>query len=68
MDYEMSFFSQMGSLDGQTVETMYNSFSRMYNYVSGLTSEDFSKDCEAYLLDAGITEEEIAKIRDILTK
>lgn len=68
MDYETSFFSQMGSLDGQTVEHMYNSFKQMYNYVAGMTREDFSKDCEAYLLGAGITEEEIASIRKILTK
>ena len=58
----------MGSLDGQTVEHMYNSFKQMYNYVAGMTRENFAKDCEAYLLGAGITEEEIASIRKILTK
>jgi len=68
MDYEMSFFSQMGSLDGQTAAYMLEAFSNMYNYIAGQSKGDFAEDCETYLLDAGVTAEEIEKIRSILTK
>ena len=68
MDYEMSFFSEMGSLDGQTVDRMMSVFTSICQYISLQTRVDFKEDCEKYLLDAGVTAEEIASIRSILTK
>ena len=67
IDYETSFLSKMGSLDGQTAEHMQKMFSKTYDYVSTYAKEDFSLACETYLLQAGVTAEEIAAIRKILT-
>ncbi len=67
IDYETSFLSKMGSLDGQTAAYMQTMFSKTYDYVSTYAKDDFSLACETYLLQAGVRAEEIALIRKILT-
>lgn len=67
LDYEVSFLSKMGSLDGQTAGYMQTMFSKMYDYVASYESSNFSLACESYLLQAGLTLEEIAQIRQLLT-
>jgi len=66
VDYETSFLSKMGSLDGQTAEYMQRMFSATYDYIFSYAPDDFSLACESYLLKAGITAEEISTIRQLL--
>ena len=66
MDYELSFFSKMGSLDKQTVGSMLGMFQKMYAYLQTYSKESFAQACENYLLSAGVTQEEISTIRSLL--
>lgn len=66
VDYETSFLSKMGSLDGQTATYMEKMFSKTYDYVAGYAKDDFALACENYLLEAGLTADEITRIREIL--
>ena len=67
VDYETSFLSKMGSLDGQTAGFMQQIFSKTCDYLSTYAPNDFSLACEKYLLNAGMEPEEIETIRKILT-
>ena len=67
IDYETSFLSKMGSLDGQTAGKMQEIFSRTYDYMATHQQDNFALACETYLLQAGVTAEEIANIRKLLT-
>ena len=68
MDYELSFMSVMGNLDGQSPSNMVggafaNLYSYMINYVKGGT---LAQNTEKFMLDIGITQAEIDTIRSIM--
>ena len=71
MDYEISFFSVKGCADNQTPSNMVgNNFGSMYNYLKnykpGITS--MKQQVEQFMLDIGITQDEIDSIRNILVE
>ncbi len=67
MDYEASFFSTMGCLDGQTPQAMVGvQFASLMEYLNGYGADTLAKNTEAFMLDLGATKEEIASIRSIL--
>jgi hypothetical protein len=68
MDYELTFMSVMGNLDGQTPSNMVGSaFADLYyymkNYVKGNT---LAQNAEKFMLDIGITQAEIDSIKSIM--
>ncbi len=68
MDYELSFMSVMGNLDGQSPSNMVggafaNLCYYMKNYVKGGT---LAQNTEKFMLDIGITQAEIDTIRSIM--
>lgn len=76
MDYETSFFSERGCCDfagdnpKSRVMHMVDSLTTVYNYIDlygeGEENLPFSVNCEKYLMDIGVTAEEIASIRSLL--
>ncbi len=68
MDYQLSFFSSKGCQDGAAADYMLNTnMLNAYNSISRYSpKETFSEDVEAFMLDIGVTEEEIASIKSIL--
>ena len=69
MDYEMSFFSVMGSDDsGTPAKKVGEDFQSLYDYISDYSeSEVLSEDIEAFMKEyLGITDEEISSIRNTL--
>ncbi len=69
MDYELSFFSYRGCLDGADPTYMVSSaFLGAYLYVARYLDggKSFAENCEAYLLDVGLTQAEIDEIRRIM--
>lgn len=71
LDYELSFMSQAGCndfKDGITPSTfLYSHFWSLYTYIDNYEGgETFAEKTESFLLDVGITEEEILEIRSIL--
>lgn len=67
MDYELSVFSVTGTLDNASIEALRNNIQATYNYLSNTYEGDsFAEKVENYLLDCGITAEEIQTLRDIL--
>ena len=63
-DYEISMMSKTGKLDGQSATYMVGSaFRGLYNYIQYYTSGTLAEKTEKYMLDLGITAEEIAAIR-----
>lgn len=70
-DYELSFFSTMGCLDGQSPTLMVGStFEGLYKYIKNYkalsSTYSYADKTEKFLLDIGITQEEIDSIRSIL--
>jgi len=71
MDYEMSFFSVVGSDDTGTPATKVGGdLQSLYDYIAGYSeSEVLSEDIEAFMTKyLGITDEEIASIRSTLVE
>ncbi len=69
IDYEMSFFSLRGCMDGANVSLMVSFFTNAVNYIQnnfGTENDSFARKCELFLLHVGVTEQEIASIRHIL--
>ena len=68
LDYELSLFSAAGCSDNTPVNTLfYTYFWPTYNYINqNYEGDSASEKCEAFLLDAGVTAEEIASIRSLL--
>lgn len=67
MDYELSFFSYRGTLDGADLNHMMSVFKAAYNYVATFGgAETPVQGCENYLKVIGVTEEEIASIRSLM--
>ncbi len=67
-DYELSLFSASGCSDNTPVNTLfYTYFWPTYNYINqNYEGDTAAKRCEEYLLDVGVTAEEIASIRSLL--
>lgn len=70
-DYEASFFSTMGCLDGASVENMVeNIFTNLYYYIKNYkalpSTYTLAQKTERFMLDIGITQDEIDSIRSIL--
>ena len=65
-DYEISLMSKSGTGDNPTAAHMVGTaFGRMYNYVRNFRYTDsLAKSAEIYMLSLGITEEEIAAIKN----
>ena len=64
MDYEMSFLTSRTFYDTASPQTMFDAFETTYtNILVYDDSRTFAESCEAYLLDIGVTAEEIAAIR-----
>ncbi len=68
MDYELSVFSVTGTLDNASIEGIRNNIRSTYTYIAGYEGEDFSEKTENYLLDIGITPEEIESIKSLLSE
>ncbi len=70
LDYEMSFFSESGCLDGASVEQMTRNLSTTMSYLfrNSETTGTFKNACEAYLLQIGLTQSEIDAIRQNMIK
>lgn len=68
LDYELSFLSRTGSMDGATARTlMSGAFDGLYSGLQSCAPEGtFAEACEAYLLSIGVTQDEIDSIRTIL--
>lgn len=68
MDYQLSFFSSKGCQDNAAADYMLNTnMLNTYKLLSNYSEkETFSEDVEAFMLDIGVTEEEIASIKNIL--
>lgn len=67
MDYELSFFSEVGCADNQTPAYMVGSvFTALYNYIKDYGKGTVQENTEKFMLDIGITQDEIDAIRDIL--
>ncbi len=67
MDYEASFFSTVGCLDGQTPNNMVSgAFSGLMTYMKNYGDGTLSKNTEKFMLDLGITQAEIDSIRSTL--
>ncbi len=70
-DYESSFFSTMGCLDGTSPEYLVDKvFTDLYYYIKDYKSlpstYTLAQKTERFMLDIGITQEEIDSIRSIL--
>ncbi|MBR4073644.1 MAG: hypothetical protein IKK24_06850, partial [Clostridia bacterium] len=61
-----SFFSQMGTLDNQPLENMYPTFDATYKAMENYGSGSLSENIHQYMLDIGVTAEEIASIKNIM--
>ena len=67
MDYEMSFFSQVGCADNQTPAHMVGmAFDGLYKYMKNYGKGTLQENTEQFMLDIGITQEEIDSIRNSL--
>ena len=63
-DYEISMMSTTGRLDGQNAIYMVGTaFTRLYNYIDNYSYGTLAQSTEQFMLDIGITAEEIAAIR-----
>lgn len=71
-DYEVSFFSEGGCKDSSSPEVMYTHISALYDFLSTYKNEDKKKspaECaQMFLLDIGVTQEEIDSIKKIMRK
>ena len=72
MDYEVSFMSVKGCADNQTPRYMVGDgvFGGLYNYINSYEGMEgtLAEKTEAYMLDLGITQDEIDSIRRILVE
>ena len=68
MDYEASFFSRVGRLDNQTASYMVNTpFQGLYTYIRKYApKKTLAEATEMFMLEIGITQDEIDSIRNIL--
>lgn len=67
LDYEFSFLSVTGNLDGQTAKNMMSTFDYMYDNVKAYAPDGtMAEATEAFMLSIGVTQEEIDSIRAIL--
>lgn len=69
IDYEMSFFSSRGCVDGAKPRDMVATFINTRRYLETYDSDkslSFAQQCEKYLLDIGVTQAEIDAIREIM--
>lgn len=67
MDYELSFMSKMGNLDGQNPTNMVgNAFTNLYNHIKNYGKGTLAENTEKFMLDIGITQAEIDAIRVIM--
>ena len=67
MDYELSVFSVTGTQDNANPTATKNNILATYNYINqNYEGEYFADKTENYLLDIGITADEIQTIKDLL--
>ena len=68
MDYEASFFSRLGVADNQTPGHMSKTvFQGLYNYIRAKApKKSLAEATELFMLEIGITQDEIDSIRNIL--
>jgi hypothetical protein len=67
MDYELSFMSVMGNLDGQTPRSIVGgAFTTLYNYMKNYAKGTLAQNAEKFMLDIGITQAEIDSIKSIM--
>ena len=67
MEYELSAFSFWGSYGGDFNNSLRNSIHNTYLYISNnYEGDSFSEKVEDFLLDIGVTADEIASIKSIM--
>ena len=67
MDYELSFFSEVGNADNQKPTYMVGTaFNALYSYIKSYASGSLKENTEQFMLDIGITQDDIDSIRNIL--
>ena len=64
-DYELSMMSKKGKTDGQTAQSIVGgAFTTLYNFIKNYNNADTLSDgARMYMIDLGITEEEIEAIK-----
>ena len=65
-DYETSFFSEMGCLDGQSAVGMMTQIKVLHDYLAQYGTGTLAQNTEKFMLDIGVTQAEIDSIRSIL--
>jgi len=66
MDYEASFFSERGCNGGISPIERLRHFTSILTYVERYKKDTLAENVEAFMLDIGITADEIASIRSIM--
>ena len=66
MDYELSVFSVTGTLDNASISAIRSNIQATYDYIKTFKGNSYAEKTENYLLEIGITPEEIQAIRDLL--
>ena len=66
MDYELSVFSVTGTLDNASVQGIKSNITATFDYIKTFPGSGIAEKTENYLLEIGITPEEIQAIKDIL--
>ena len=67
MSYEMSFFSQIAGVENETTYLQFkNNLKALYEKFENYSDGTFRENIEQYLLDIGVTANEIAAIRAIM--
>lgn len=67
-DYEMSFFSASGCLDGATNERMNGGIVSVYDYLRTYANGSIAENAAQYLKDIGVSATDLSAVKRIMTK
>ena len=67
-DYELSFFSEAGCRDGASDEAMHVRINELYSFLGNYGDGKVSENTEKYLLDIGVSPEDLSAIKRIMKK
>ena len=64
----MSFFSEAGCKDGATDEAMLVQINELYSFLENYGDGNVRENTEKYLLDIGVSHEELSEIKRIMKR
>ena len=67
-DYELSFFSEAGCKDGASDEAMLVQINELYSFLENYGDGNVSENTKKYLLDIGVSPEDLSVIKRIMEK